>query len=171
MLGSIWFALVSLHQVILRFTKSDFPLKNGMTNNSRQAQVGLGLSERTAFSPEGQEAECVGQDVQAGCAAESGGSGTQSPGPCASSLGNVARAGEMDHVRKWQPWELSVESCGATTASTTLGRSRVPFLLCILSPGGLAWVVHASCTPMLVTVAQELGPAGAPGPTSWFLDH
>lgn len=101
--------MVSLHQVILHFTKSDFPLKNRMTN-SRQTQVGLGLSERrTAFSPEGQEAECVGQDVQAGCAAESGGSWTQSPGPHASSLGKVASAGETYHVKKWQPWELSVE--------------------------------------------------------------
>ena len=105
----------------MRFTKSDFPFKNRMTNNSRQAQVGLGLSERTAFSPEGQEAECVGQDVQAGCAAESGGSGTQSPEPRARSLGKVASAGEMYHVEKWQPWELSVESCGTTTASIILG--------------------------------------------------
>lgn len=39
----------------------------------------------------------MGQDVQAGCAAESGGSWTlQSPGPHASSLGKVASAGESD---------------------------------------------------------------------------
>ena len=64
------------------FTKSDFPLKNRMTNNSRPAQVGLGLSERrTAFTLEGQEAECVGQDVQEVCAAESGGSRLSHLGP------------------------------------------------------------------------------------------
>lgn len=94
----------------MRFTKSDFPLKNRMTNNSRPAQVGLGLSERrTAFTPEGQEAECVGQDVQAGCAAEPGGSCTQSPGPRARSLGKVLRAGGTYHIKEWQPWELDVQ--------------------------------------------------------------
>lgn len=92
------------------FTKSDFPLKNRMTKNSRPAQVGLGLNERrTAFTPEGQEAECVGQDVQAGCVAESGGSWTQSPGPRACSLGKVPSAGGAYHMKEWQPWVLSVQ--------------------------------------------------------------
>lgn len=41
------------------------PPENRMKNNTRQAQAGFGPNEgRAAFSPEGQEAEHVGQDVR-----------------------------------------------------------------------------------------------------------
>lgn len=101
--------------------------------------------------------------------AESGASWTQSPGPSASALGKMAEC--MRKVPCKGMAALGAETLNDVEppyAGIIQGGSRVLLLLCILrSPVGLAWVVYASSTSMLVTVARERGP---PGAGVWTID-
>ena len=111
----------------------------------------------------------MGQDVRSGCVAESGASWTQSPGPSASAVGKMAEC--MKKAPRKGMAALGAETLNDVEppyAGIIQGVSRALLLLCILRrPMGLAWVVYASSTPMLVTMAQEHGP---PGAGVWTID-